>query len=398
MIRHLLPDEQGLAGISGEARSYREEICAFLTAELTPDVRRRYRDDQAYQGWDLAFRREFRQRVGVQGYLAASWPVEHGGDGRDMLHQLMFLEEVEYHDAPALEPATTYVPHVLMRYGTAEQMAAYLPRLKKGELCVFLGYSEPEAGSDLANLATVAVTDGGGYLLSGQKSYSSWAEVSDFGLVAARAPGSIRHAGITLFWVDMTSPGLTVATHRTIAGFEHPSVHFDRVQVPASNVIGGVGEGWRCLMGAIDFERRTLGASGLLARQLEGLATICEQKDAASASSSLVRDRAISAAVECEAARLLAYEVANRDTTGDAMGADTPALSILMKREAARFVDSVAMEVLGPLGQVHHSSQYAPAAGAFEQSYREHLYFHFAAGGFDISRNVIAVRGLGLPR
>lgn len=397
-MRHLLPDEHALAGVSSEARSYRNEICEFLTAELTEDVRRRYRDERAYQGWDLGFRRDFRQRLGAKGYLAASWPAEHGGGGMDMLHQLMYLEEVEYHDAPALEPATTYVPHVLMRYGTQAQMSTYLPRLKSGELCVFLGYSEPEAGSDLANLSTLAVPDGDGYVLSGQKSYSSWADAADYGLVAARAPGSTRHAGITLFWVDMGSPGVTIASHRTIAGFQHPSVHLDNVLVPGANVIGGAGEGWRCLMGAIDFERRTLGAPGLLARQMEGLLSICGQHDASAAAGDIVRDRVISAAVECEAARLLAYEVANRDAMGESVDAATPALSILMKREAARFADSVGMEVLGPLGQLHHSNRYAPVAGAFEQTYREHLYFHFAAGGFDISRNVIAVRGLGLPR
>lgn len=392
MTTGLLPNDQAFAGISPGARIFRDDVCAFLSAELTPEVRSRYRDESAYQGWDMDFRREFRRRLGARGYLAASWPVEYGGGGRDAVHQLMYAEEVEYHDAPALEPATTYVPHVLMRYGTDEQKSTYLPMLRAGEIGVFLGYSEPEAGSDLAGLATVAVPEGDGYVLTGQKSYSSWADVADYGLVAARAPGSARHSGITLFWVDMTSPGIALSTHRTIAGSEHPSVYLDHVRVPAANVIGAAGEGWRCLMGAIDFERMTLGAPGLLARQLEALLAV------GSPASGPAADRLVSAAVEIEAARLLAYEAANRSATGEAVAPATSALAILMKREAARYADGVGMELIGPLGQLHPSNRFAPAGGAIEQAYREHLYFHFAAGGFDIARNVLAVRGLGLPR
>lgn len=138
-------------------------------------------------------------------------------------------------------------------------------------LSIFLGYSEPEAGSDLANISSVGVPDGDGYLITGQKSYSSRADRADFGFVIARTdPASERHPGLTLFLVDMALPGITVTRHPTMAGFLHPSVHFDGVRVARTAVIGAPGEGWSVLMGALDYERAGASATGLAERHLDG--------------------------------------------------------------------------------------------------------------------------------
>jgi alkylation response protein AidB-like acyl-CoA dehydrogenase len=387
--------------LTHDALAFRSEVCEFLTSELTPAVRAAHYDEREYLGWDPEFRRDFRRKLGARGYLGVGWPSEYGGGGRDMLHQVLYLEEIEYHGAPAVEPATTYVPYVLMTFGSEEQKRALLPRFRSGDLSIFLGYSEPEAGSDLANLSTTATPDADAYILNGQKSYSSWANIADYGLVAARAPGSTRHNGISLFLVDMRTPGISIARHRTIAGFDHPSVHFESVRVPATNVVGSPGEGWRCLMGAIDFERASLGAPGLLSRQMFRLVTYAHDAmhgGLLPIDDPVVCDRIVGVGVEHEAARLMSYELATKHSHGQPLPPTAASVSILLKREAARAADVVGLELLGPVGQLHSTSPYALMGGAIEQEYREHLYFHFAAGGFDITRNVVAVRALGLPR
>jgi alkylation response protein AidB-like acyl-CoA dehydrogenase len=273
--------------------------------------------------------------------------------------------------------------------------------LRAGELSIFLGYSEPEAGSDLASLRTQAVDQGDSFLITGQKFYSSYASHADYGLVAARTdPAASRHGGISLFLVDVRTPRVTMAQHRTVAGYNHPSVYFDHVEVPRRMLIGELHQGWRILMGAIDFERASLAAPGLVDRQLDRLIQFAMTRSANGRrpiDDPVVRDQLVTLAVEAEAARLYAYHVGDLQARGRSPRHET-SVSLLLKREAARLADVTGIELLGPYAQLRGATAYAPFDGAIEQEYREHLYFHFAAGGFDITRNVIAIRGLGLRR
>ncbi len=330
------------------------------------------------------------------------WPAEYGGGGKDLVYQMIFAEEIEYHRAPSLEPAIGYIPQVLLDHGTEEQKLFFLPRLRRGELAVFLGYSEPEAGSDLANIKTVAVEGTDGYVITGQKVYSSYADISDYGFVVARTdPSSVRHRGLSLFLVDMRSPGINLSSYRTVAGTDHHSVHFDHVVVPKTGLVGQLHQGWRVLMGAIDFERATIASPGLLDRQLDRLIAHSLTSDEAGTrpiiEDPVATDRLVTLAVEMEAARLYAYHVADLQARGERPQHET-SLAVLLKREAARLADVAAVELLGPYAQLRGDTPLAPFQGAVEHEYREHLFFSFAAGGFDITRAVIATRGLGLPR
>lgn len=387
--------------LSPEQRAFRSELCAFLTAELTPAVCAQHYDEAEHHGWSPDFRRAFRRKLGERGYIGTGWPVEYGGGGRDMSYEMIFYDEMEYHRAPGLDATIAYIPLTIIAFGTEEQKRTFLPRLRTGEVAMFLGYSEPEAGSDLANLQTHAVADGDSFVITGQKVYSSHANLADYGFVAARTdPSSSRHHGVSLFIVDLHSGGVSIAKYRTVAGWDHHAVYFDHVVVPRSMLVGPLHEGWKVLMAALDYERSALAAPGLPERQLDRLVAWALAPDAAGsrpADDAAIADRLVTLAVETEAARLYAYELAERQARGERPQHET-SLGMLLKREAARRADITGLELLGPYGQLTRGSPYAPFDGAIEHEYRDHLYFHFAAGGFDITRNVIAARGLKLPR
>ena len=389
-----------------EQEAFRAELCAFLDAELPDEVREQHRDLREWDGWEAGFAEEFRRRLGARGYIAAPWPTEYGGGGRDIIDRVIFAEEMEYHGAPAFDRSVTYIPDALLQFGSEAQKRELLPRLGRGECTFFLGYSEPDAGSDLAGLQTRAEERGDTFVITGQKAYSSGADRADYGWVAARTdPDAPKHRGISLFIVDMTSPGIEIARHATTAGWEHHSVAFNGVEVPRSALVGELNEGWRVIMGAIDAERASLGAPGLVLAQLDRLVAHAREtpaEDAAGHAGTLLEDGAVAdrlarLAIEVDAAQLVSYWVASLVAHGE-RGQHEASLALLYKRETARALDVAALELLGPAGALQPDAPGAPLGGAVEREYLDHLYFHFAAGGFDINRNVIATRGLGLPR
>src|SRR5690606_10757038 len=199
------------------------------------------------------------------GYIGMGWPSEYGGGGRERIYQTIFWDEMTYARAPGLDRSITYVPNALLAMGSEEQKKTFLPRIIRGELSWFVGYSEPEAGSDLANLKTQAVQDGDEFVITGQKSFSSDAHKADYGWVATRSDSTLsKHRGLSMFIVDMKSPGVKITQHPTMAGWTHHAVYFDNVRVPRSMLVGQLHEGWKVVMGAIDFERGALAAHGLV--------------------------------------------------------------------------------------------------------------------------------------
>ena len=380
---------------------FRAELRRFLSSELTDDVRARHHDPREWDGWEASFADEFRRRLGARGFIGATWPAEYGGGGRDARERVIFAEEMEYYGAPAFDRSVTYVPDAILQFGSAAQKSEFLPRLARGECTFFLGYSEPDAGSDLASLQTRAEARGDTFVLTGQKAYSSGADRADYGWVAARTdPEAPKHRGISLFIVDMASPGIRITRHETTAGWEHHSVAFDAVEVPRHALVGELNGGWRVIMGAIDAERASLAAPGLVRAQLDRLVEHCRETPGEEGSlldDPAVADRVARLAIEADAAQLTSYWVASLIARGESPQHET-SLALLVKRETARALDVATLELLGAAGSLRPEAPGAPLGGSVLREYLDHLYFHFAAGGFDITRNVIATRGLGLPR
>ena len=387
--------------LNAEEMAFRDEVRAFLRKELTPEVFEKYRDTTEQGMWTAEFTKAFRRKLGAAGYLGMGWPKEYGGGGRSRIFQAILWDEMEWHRAPGLDRSMTYIPNAVMAFGSPAQKAELLPKISRGEISWFVGYSEPEAGSDLANVKTRAVADGDDFIITGQKAFSSDAHMADYGWVATRSdPNSQRHKGMSMFIVDMKLPGVTIARHPTLAGWTHHSVHFDNVRVPRSMLVGEQDQGWKVVMGAIDFERAALASPGLVNYQFDRLLAWCAQsRDGGEKpiDDPVVQDRLVSAFIEAESTRIMSYWLASLHARGQYPQHET-SLALLVKRETARLFDEVAMDVLGPYAPLRTGAPHAQLDGEVEVEYRDHLYFQFAAGGFDITRNVVATRGLGLPR
>jgi 3-oxocholest-4-en-26-oyl-CoA dehydrogenase alpha subunit len=380
--------------------AFRNEVRAFLHRELTPEIFAAHRDQSEQGMWTAEFTKAFRRKLGDAGYIGMGWPKEYGGGGRSRIYQAILWDEMEYHRAPGIDRSVTYVPNAIMAFGSDAQRAEFMPKMTRGELSFFVGYSEPEAGSDLANLKTRAVEDGDDFIITGQKAFSSDAHMADYGWVATRTdPTLAKHRGITMFIVDMKAPGVTIARHPTLAGWTHHSVNFDNVRVPKSMMVGARDEGWKVIMGAIDFERAALASPGLVTYQLDRLLAWCAQDRAFGRllDDPVVLDEIIRLAIEAEGVRLMSYWIASLHARGARPQHET-SLALLAKRETARQLDVAGMNLLGALAPLRTGSPHAPLGGEVEVEYRDHLYFQFAAGGFDITRNVVATRGLDLPR
>lgn len=166
---------------TAEEEAFRADVCAFLQRELTPEVWRAHRDPNEQGFWTADFTKAFRRKLGAAGYIGMGWPAEYGGGGRSRIYQTIFAEEMEYHRAPGLDRSITYVPNAILAFGSEAQKQAFLPRIHRGELSWFVGYSEPEAGSDLANLQTRAEAGGDAFVITGQKAFSSEAHMADYG-------------------------------------------------------------------------------------------------------------------------------------------------------------------------------------------------------------------------
>jgi alkylation response protein AidB-like acyl-CoA dehydrogenase len=386
--------------LSEDHQRFRREVCDFLSSRLTADVRRANHDPDELGGWSVEFRRRFKRQLAERGYIGVGWPVAYGGRGLDMVYEVILADELEYHDAPALDPSVGYIPYALLAFANDNLKSRFLPALRRAEISMFLAYSEPEAGSDLANLSTRAEREGDEYVITGQKSYSSYSHFAQYAFLAARTSLSDRkHHGITLFIVDLAQPGVSISRHRTISGSYHHSVYFDHVRTPASMIVGTLDEGWKVLMGAIDYERAAIGSPGLVDRQLDRLVSLClrDPHYVQLGNDPIVADRLVSLAIEADAARLYAYMVAQAHANGERPQHET-SVCVLLKRETARLAEALAVDLLGPEAQLTRAAESATLEGAVDREYREHIFFRFAAGGFDITRNVIATRGLGMAR
>ncbi len=380
---------------------FRREVCHFLTQELTPEVMSQHYNPLEARGYDWDFCITFRKKLATQGYVGIGWPTEYGGAGKDMVYQVILAEEMEYHHAPGMDGTLTYIPLAIMAYGSEAQKRDFIPRIATGELTVFLGYSEPEAGSDLSALRMQAKADGDDFILTGEKAYSSEAQHADYGWVAVRTdPDAPKHRGISLFLVDMKSPGISMGGFDTMSGWHHPTVAFDQVRVPKSDLVGELNRGWYYIMGAIDFERASLGNPGMADYTLKRLVTHCQtthRNGKPLIQDPVVQQRLAELYTEVEGVRLMSYWVGSMHAR-DLQPQHETSLSVLAKRETVRALDAYGAELLGPLVQLTKGEPLAPQDGEFVHDYLDRMYFSFAAGGFDITRNVIATRGLGLPR
>ena len=383
-----------------EETTLQKDLRDFLKAELPTGYRGA---DEYGRSEDIEFERYMRQRLIERGWLTMAWPREYGGQDASNVKMAIFAEEMMYHEAPGKDSSGVgLLAPAVMRHGTPEQKAKYLPPIARGEVTWAQGFSEPESGSDLASLQTRAVRDGDDYLITGQKIWSSGAHLADWMFVLARTdPDAPKHRGITYFLVDMKTPGITVRPIINMVGDHHfNEEYFDNVRVPAENIIGEVNRGWYVAMTTLNFEREGTTYTARARKPLDMLISLVKEARAHDNGLELtqaMRHRLAERVLETEVSRILAYRIAWMVDQGLEPQHEA-SISKLISSELLMRVANTGMQALGMMGQLAEGSKGALLKGKFHRMYLWSISEPIGGGTSEIQRNIIATRGLRLPR
>jgi alkylation response protein AidB-like acyl-CoA dehydrogenase len=341
-------------------------------------------------------RRAWNQHLAKAGLTCLGWPVEHGGRGLSVAHRVAFYEEYAIANAPAKinHFGEELLGPTLLAFGTAEQQKRFLPRILDVTELWSQGYSEPGAGSDLANVATTAVLDGDAWVINGQKVWTSLAHWAQWCFVVARTEkGSKRHVGLSYLLVPLDQPGVDVRPIVQLTkDSEFNEVFFDDARTDADLVVGQPGDGWRVAMGTLTFERgvSTLGQQIVYARELNAIVELAKQTGAAD--DPLIREQLTRSWAGLRAMR--SYALATMDVEGGGQAAGKDNVSKLLWANWHRELGEIAMDVQGKAGL-------ALDGGDFDEWQRLYLFTRadtIYGGSNEIQRNIIAERVLGLPR
>lgn len=385
---------------SEQDAAFRQELLDFLEQELPSDWKS---NGRATDDWDWDFSLQMRRKLAAKGWLTMSWPEEYGGQDASPLRSLILNEEMSYHRAPGRDIfGSRMLGPTLMIYGTEAQKLKFLPPVARGDVQWCQGYSEPEAGSDLASLRTKAEDMGDYFLLNGSKIWTSLAHRADWMMVLARTdPEAPKHRGISFLLVDMKSPGVEVRPIVNMAGDrEFNEVFFDGVQVPKDNLVGEKDQGWYVAVTLLDFERSSIDYAASSRRLLDDIKEYVleeEQKDGSRVCEWWVRDLLAQMYVETEAARLIAYNVAWMQSQGLVPNKEA-SMSKVYGSENYQRVAAAGLKILGLYGQLTGDDEWAPLQGQVQKAWQYGLSATIAAGTSEIQRNIIANRGLELPR
>ncbi|HAT21963.1 MAG: acyl-CoA dehydrogenase family protein [Dehalococcoidia bacterium] len=384
---------------SNEELSFRNELSAWLKDELANRPQEGGNDADA----EWAFGLEMRKKLADKGWLTMAWPEEYGGQGVSHMMQVVFAEEMSYTRAPGRDVfGTRMMAPTLMIHGTEEQKREFLPPVSKGEVQWCQGYSEPESGSDLASLQTRAVEDGDDFIINGTKIWTSSAHRADHIMVLTRTdPDAPKHRGISFLLCDMNTPGLTVNPIINMAG-DHGfnMVTFDNVRVPKKNLVGEQNRGWYVGATLLDFERSGVDYSAGGRRVLEELIAYAKDNDqngSLIASNAIMRNRLADLAIEVDVSRLISYNIAWMQGEGLVPNKES-SMGKIVGTELQQHLSETGMQMLGLHGQLEPGSKYAPMQGRIEHMHLTNVSETIQAGTSEIQRNIIATRGLGLPR
>jgi alkylation response protein AidB-like acyl-CoA dehydrogenase len=383
-----------------DVESFRQEVKQFIKDNLPPEEERLKR---GYEGGFKTNQEEYDYTMGFQkklsekGWLAMAWPKEYGGGGASHMRQLVYNEEMAYNAAPAGNMGIAWVGPSLMLYGTEEQKAKFIPRITGADDWWCTLYSEPGAGSDLAALQTRAVRDGDEYVINGQKIWTSGGHLADWGWLAARTdPDAPKHKGITMFMLDMKSPGVTVRPLINMSdrhGFNE--VFFEDVRVPANQVVGEVNRGWYHMAVALDFERSGIQAYAGGRRNVERLNQLAKDHPELVERRPSIRNELADRTIEVNVGTILAYRVATMQAKGLVPNYEA-STSKLFGSEMGQRISLTGMHLLGTLGQLRDGTKHQVIDQA--TGYLGSVSGTIAAGTSEIQRGIIATRGLGLPR
>ena len=387
-----------------EEEAFREEVRDFIKKELPPD----YEPAMAHlmersTAEEVEFRRTWCKKLAQKGWLGLSWPKEYGGQGRSFIEQMILKEEMNYHRVLAGDQfGIDYLGPALMVHGTEEQKKRHLGPITRAEVFWCEGYSEPNAGSDLASLQTRAVEKEDHFLVNGQKIWTSNAHTADWCNFMARTdPDAPKHKGLSYFLVDMKTPGITVSPLINMAGgHSFNEVFFEDVRVPKENLVGEKNRGWYVATSVLNFERSAIEESASLKRALDELVEYVKETKVDGellSKNPSVRHKLAQMAIEIEVARVLSYRVAWILNKGLVPESEASAAKLFGTELVAQAANT-AMQIMGLHGQLMSDSKWPRLKGQIGGWYLTWPGMLAAGGSSEIQRNVIAIRGLGLPR
>jgi len=384
-------------GFKKEEEDLVREVRAFIKKEATPEMLAETRQlGQIYGGPEG---RKFIQKFAAKGWLTPNWPKEFGGMGASEMVTYIIRDEMAYARVPSVFVAAHMAGPTILRVGNEELKKEYLPRIARGEVEFALGYTEPQAGSDLVALKIRAEDKGDFFLINGQKTFNTHCHVADYHWLAARTDFEVpKHKGVSMIIVDLKSPGITIRPLITMAGWRTNEVYYDDVVVPKKSLVGEKNKGFYYLMAALDFERMV--PPGLYWRLFDEIVQYAKETvvDGKRLSQKpLIRQKLSQMTVELEVTRLLYYQLAHMLDKGTIPNYQS-SMEKMFATEVAQRVANTGMEVMGLCGQLKEGSRWAPLAGRVEHFYRWSVVETVYAGTSEIQRNIIALRGLGLPR
>jgi len=376
-----------------EQNKFRLEVRDFLEEEIKNGYW-----EPTCDAWIQAFDPEFTKRVAQKGWIGLTWPKEYGGHERSHIDRLILTEEMLRYGAPAACHwfGDRQIGGAILSFGSEDLKKEFLPRIVKGEAYFGLGMSEPGAGSDLASLQTRAVEDGDYYVINGQKTWASCASFAQYFDVYVRTDSEApKHRGISEFIVDAQSPGLSRIPMTDITGTEAwNDVFFDNVRVHKRYLVGEKNRGFYQVLNQLDYERS--GMERLMGNYPLFDSIIKFAKDNKLPQQPVIRNKLAQLQIEFEVGRLLIYRVACLMEEGRVPNRES-AMSKAYSTDFEKRLAGVAMEVLGPYGQLTSNSKLVPLRGMASHSYLASKGYSLQAGTTEILKNVLAVRGLGLP-
>ncbi len=388
--------------LTPEQQQVERDIYEYLEKLLTPEVKAELANTA--EGGTAATHPHFTKAIrqlGKDGWLGIGWPKEYGGQGRNAIEQYLFFDAVwGYHCLPIPMLALNTVGPALMRHGTDEQKNRFLPQILRGELNISIGYTEPDSGSDLASLRTKAEKDGDHYVINGNKTFTSMAHFCDYLWLAARTdPDAPKHKGISIFMIDINTPGITVDPLMTMGGLMSNFTYYDNVRVPKSCLIGEENKGWNYINSQLAHERLMLGAHSRMRRAIEETTAWAKENrfdGKPVIEQPWVKNKLTELTVDTEVLKLFNYWVAWQLTQGIEPFADA-SMTKIFGTELMQKVNGAVTQIMGEFGGLQPGCDLAPGGGRVQREFLSMRNVTFGGGANEILRDVIAMFGLGMP-
>ena len=384
--------------LTPEQKTLRQTLRTYFENLMTPERRRTIRGMEGGKAY-----RDLIRQIGKDGWLGVGWPKEYGGGGLTMVEQMIFLEEQRRASAPFPFVTVSTVGPALMDFGTEAQKHEFLPRILAGDCHFSIGYSEPNAGTDLASLTTAAVKDGKDWVINGTKMFTSGATDTDYIWLAARTdPNAPKHKGITMFIVPANAKGFSASPIHTIGGSATAMSYYENVRVPEDSVVGGVNGGWKLITTQLNHERVGLAAFGSACySRTEKVIDWARSTENADGKKMLdlpwVQHNLAEIFARIEAMKLLNWRMAASLETGSVNPADASAVKVY-GTEVVLEVYRLLQEIVGAASLVEGDSPGAQVDGEIEIEARLGTINTFGGGVNEIQREIVAMAGLRMPR